>query len=121
MSKLYIRFGEIPENEISGIYDYEEHKIIGSEIGVSVYECCKIDGTWKLLLPNHCKESTLHTLYGLLNDGKDILVLSGDEVGVGSDNEPLIKNCNIVCRLPDYYFSLDAEDGNIVETVDNDE
>ena len=106
MSKLYIRFGEIPENEISGIYDYEENKIIGSEIGVSVYNCCKIDDTWKLLLPNHCTGTTLLTLSGLLIDGKDIFVLTGDEVGIGTDNEPLLKNCNIVCKLPNNYFSL---------------
>lgn len=113
-NKLYIRFGKIPDKEKSGIYSYQEQKIIGSEDGVSVYDCCRIGDNWRIVLPIQCKESTLDTLYGLLADGKDIYVLSGDEVGVGSDNEPLIKNCNIVCKLPNNYFSLLIENEEVV-------
>ena len=104
--KLYIRFGEIPDGEKSGIYSYREQKIVGSENGVSVYDCCKIGDEFRIVLPSQCKESTLDTLYGLLVDGANIYILSGDEVGIGSDNEPLIKNCNVKCKLPNNYFSL---------------
>ena len=116
--KLYIRFGEVPDGEKSGIYSCQEQKIIGSENGVSVYDCCRIGDDWRIVLPTQCKESTLDTLYGLLVDGKDIYVLSGDEVGIGSDNEPLIRNCNVVCKLPNNYFSLLIENEEIVSVTE---
>lgn len=116
--KYYVRFGEIPKDEKSGIYDWRKQQIVGSENGVSVYNCCKIENEWRIVLPTRCKESTLDTLYGLLIDGKDMYILSGDEVGVGSDNEPLIKNCNILCKLPDNYFSLFIEDEELILTID---
>lgn len=113
-NKYYIRFGEIPDGEKSGIYSWQEQKIVGSENGVSVYNCCKMGDEWRIVLPTQCKESTLDTLYGLLVDSKDIYILRGDEIGIGSDNEPLIRNCNVVCKLPNNYFSLLIEDEEIV-------
>ena len=117
--KYYVRFGEIPKDEKSGIYDWKEQRIVRSENGVSVYDCCKIENEYRIVLPAQCKESTLDTLYGLLLDEGDIYILSGDMVGTGSDNEPLIRNCSIVCKLPKNYFSLLIEDEEVALITDS--
>lgn len=116
--EYYVRFGEIPKDEKSGIYDWKEQRIVRSENGISVYDCCKIGNEYRIVLPTQCKESTLDTLYGLLVDEKNIYILSGNKVGIGSDNEPLIRNCNILCKLPNNYFSLLIEDEEIMLTTD---
>ena len=38
MNKLYIRYGEIPPDEKSKIYNKCDNSVIGEEVGVSVFE-----------------------------------------------------------------------------------
>ena len=115
---LYIRFGELPLHEKSGIYNWAEQKIVGFEDGVSVYNCCYINNQWKILLPNVLKHTTLDTLYGFIYDKKPAYIVSGNEVGKGSDNEPLIRNCKVICELPANYFYIDIpEDNQTIQTT----
>lgn len=95
----YIRFGDIPENERSKVWNDDE--IIGELEGVSVYPAI-IDGEGNisigLTLP--VTRTTLDTLNVLLAyDNRKCYLVDGDYVGRGTDNEPLIKNIHIVGTL----------------------
>lgn len=95
--QLFIRFGEIPEDEQSSIH-YRSY-YCGKEPGVSVYDCLIWgDGIPQIVLPTPYLEGALNTLTGLLIYNKDrpVYLVSGDVVGRGHDNEPLIKNIKIV-------------------------
>lgn len=91
-STIFYRYGEIPENEISSIYRGDVY--VGQENGVSVYEAHKdLKGNFTPAIPVPLTEHTADTLYGFLMyfNGPKYLV-TGELVGYGSDNEPLIKN-----------------------------
>lgn len=76
------------------------------ERGVSVYEAIERDGKYQILLP--CLDpqaaATLGTcfnvaqgLWGKVNH--PLYEVSGDVVGVGSDGEPLLRNCQVVQKI----------------------
>ena len=98
----YIRFGEIPLNERSGIYKGDEGKI-GEEIGVSCYDVILLDNEYQVMIPLQAKRSTLVTLRRMIEaweDGKrKCFLIEGKKIGHGSDNEPLVVNIKIVKQL----------------------
>lgn len=105
--KRYIRFGDVPKNERSGIYRGDMK--IGEELGVSVYDTIYLDGNWRIVLPEKLRSGMAHTLYGLLNsvlqdefkvnNSIKVFLVTGNEVGRGSDNEPLLRNVSIIKEL----------------------
>lgn len=105
MTKHYIRFGKIPENEASGIYRGEEK--VGEEKGVSVYDAVEIDGEWRVVLPNPLLKEVGFYLYNFISNIKHLVeterrpmyLVQGDEVGKGATNEPLLKNIKIIAKL----------------------
>lgn len=104
----YIRFGEIPENGKSNIYVGE--RIVGNEIGLSVYHSCEINGEYMIVIPNHATKNTLNTIkafYTQLSSDKydkiNVYLVSGTEVGTGIDNEPLIDNVEIIKEITDCF------------------
>lgn len=95
--KVFIRFGEIPKDEQSSIH-YRSY-CCGKEPGVSVYDCVIWgDGVPQIVIPTPFLEGALNTLTWLLiyNKDKPVYLVTGDVVGHGHDNEPLIKNVKIV-------------------------
>jgi hypothetical protein len=98
---MYIRFKEIPQNEISGVYDGDLGKI-RDEIGTSCYNAIKVDNTYRILLPS-LSEGCLYDLIGFIQDSLrneiPIYLLSGHKVGLGSYGEPLIKNIVVLEEL----------------------
>ena len=105
MPKIYIRFGLIPENEISNQYN-DLGEVIKQEIGVSVYDAVEIDRIVRVVMPKKPTQTTALTLCQLYdrfcrknNPETPILVVTGDEIGYGSDNEPLLKNVKIINEL----------------------
>ena len=100
--KKYIRFGNIPENEVSGVW-CDDIKV-GEEKGVSVYDAVMIDGQWRVVLPFPLNKKTVGLdLYNFIG-GKEngdfpMYLVQGDEVGKGSTNEPLLKNVKIIKKL----------------------
>lgn len=97
--KKYIRFGNIPENEVSGIWR-DEIKV-GEEKGVSVYDAVMIDGQWRVLLPFPLMKELGFDLYNFITESGHLpmYLVQGDEVGKGSTNEPLLKNIRIIKKL----------------------
>ena len=75
--KKYIRFGNIPENEVSGI--------------------------WRIVLPFPLMKELGFDLYNLIGGTESgrlpMYLVQGDEVGKGSTNEPLLKNIRIINKL----------------------
>jgi len=91
---MYLRFGKIPINEKSKIYNGE--LFVGHEKGVSVYACVKIEGEYKLIFPN-ITASACVSLSGVLE--RQCYLVDGKRIGTGSDGEPLIININIIKLL----------------------
>ena len=100
-NKKYIRFGDIPENEVSCIW--RDTIKVGEEKGVSVYEAVMIEGQWRVLLPFPIKKEVGFDLYnfigGVKNGNIPMYLVQGDEVGKGTTNEPLLKNVKIIQKL----------------------
>lgn len=96
--RYFIRFGEIPENERSGIYHISEK--IGEEIGVSVFDATCIDDEWRIVLPLNITEPLIIDLqnFGIYSRPIKYLV-TGDVVGKGTIGEPLIRNVKVIKNL----------------------
>ena len=94
---IYIRFGLIPEDERSK--EFYRGEYIKTLDGVSVYNVFMDNGIPQIVLPNPCNEGSIDTIHGLLIDaiafGKGVFIVEGNEIGIGSDGEPLIRNVKI--------------------------
>lgn len=99
----YIRFGEIPAGEVSSIYNHGV--LVGKEIGVSVYNACKLDGKWHVILPLYITKDTISTYEMFRKYSKTkVYLVKGKEVGIGNDGEPLLKNIKIIKDLTNLYY-----------------
>ncbi len=108
----YIRIGEIPEDEISKIHRGDA--IIGSEKGVSVYNAVKIKDKWRIVMPIPFKEGQGNTYECLIQNVTEccykidqpqkVYLVTGNEVGIGSDNEPLIKDVRVIQEITQEYL-----------------
>lgn len=111
--KYYLRFKDIPDNELSNIYRGDAG-IIGQEKGVSVFELTKVDGKLRLLFPVYiedelivnndntpeaCSSDFEMLWWRFYKDKIPAYIVTGDEVGFGSDGEPLLKNIKIINKL----------------------
>lgn len=97
--EYYIRFGEIPKDGFSKIHRGD--MIIGSEPGVSVYDCCQKRNKLMICIPNPIHPFTMDTIKDfetdiLMSCGKKIYLVTGEIVGFGSDGEPCLKNVKII-------------------------
>ena len=99
--KRYIRFGDIPENEASGVWC--DTIKVREEKGVSVYDAVMIDDQCRIVLPFPIKKEVGFDLYNFIggteNGNIPMYLVEGDEVGKGSTNEPLLKNVRIIQKL----------------------
>lgn len=101
---IYIRIGEIPKDEISHVYRGDA--IIKEELGVSVYNCTIINDKYHIVMPLPFKEGQGYTYEALIQnvtecrykveEPQKVYLVSGIQVGIGSDNEPVIKNVKII-------------------------
>lgn len=99
---LYIRFGDIPKNEKSKVYNGEIE--IGTEKGVSVYPAFEdSEGNIVLGLSLPITKTSLYTQQHLLEyDNRPCYLVSGDYVGKGTDGEPLLRNIKIIREIKDF-------------------
>lgn len=95
--KYFLRFGDLPENGKSSIYQHQEK--IGEEIGVSVFECTQ--DTYQLILPEVLTKDLMSDVQGFFNYfGRPLYLVSGIQIGIGHDNEPIIKDAKIIKEIP---------------------
>ena len=81
--KYYLRFGDIPTSDLSNIWLNDQ--IIGQELGVSVYDAIT--------------HKVINTLYILIAEKISVYILSGEEIGIGTDGEPLLKGPHILLEI----------------------
>ena len=111
---LYIRFGDIPTNGKSKVYNGEIE--IGIEEGISVYPAFEgKEGNIILGLNLPVTKTSLHTQQHLLEyDNRPCYLVTGDYVGKGTDGEPLIKNVRIIKEIKPYRVKEDKENNTYV-------
>lgn len=106
----YLRIGEIPPNEKSKIYQWDpthtSRIAVGEEKGVSAYRLAysSIQG-WGLDLNDIRHSSTgadtiIELVKAVNTNEKRIYLITGDEVGLGLDNEPVLRNVQVICEVP---------------------
>ncbi len=93
--RIFIRFGNIPQDGKSKIHNGDEG-VIGKEIGVSVYEAIQDGGNIKILIPKN-ETCVLVSMSGCFD--KPAFLVEGDIIGTGSDGEPLLINVKIINSL----------------------
>ncbi len=126
--KKYLRFKDIPENEISGIYNGDVGKI-GEEIGVSCYE---LNDDYQITMPIDITKDKVDYhkgIYSFLNDLSWMVgdfidgyitgyIITGDMVGIGSNGEPLLKNISIIKKLePKEIIKKNVDNSVVVGTT----
>jgi hypothetical protein len=95
---IYIRFNEVPENEISQVHDGDAG-VVRDEVGVCVFDCINRNETYRIVLPS-CSTGCLHDLLNFIDYTRpNIYLVTGDEVGTGTYNEPCLKNVKILHKL----------------------
>ena len=108
---LYIRFGEIPDNEKSKIYCGEEET--GEEGGVSVYPAFEVNGDIVLGLTLPITKTTLYTQQHLLEyENRPCYLVKGDYVGKDTDGQPLINNIQIIKKIDNYRVKEEEKTDN---------
>lgn len=123
-NKVYIRFKDIPEDEISRIYD-GDLGCVGEELGVCCYECIEENGIYRIIAPSICNGvfvDLCHFTSSLLDEYIKCYLIEGDVVGTGTYNEPVVKNVKIIKELkykelkdPKPKFKLDKCNPQLVE------
>lgn len=105
--KRYIRFGDVPDSEASGVFN-SDNGIVRNEDGVSVFES-EIEGNiHKIVLPSF-STGPLHDIGNFMSDNKGkIYLVFGNKVGTGIYGEPLLKDLKIINEL----FPLELADKN---------
>ena len=89
--KTYIRYGELPPTGKSRIHN-RAGEIIGEEKGISVFEY--IEGRGIIVPDNKDAQDDFFTLSK--SYWKPAYLVTGDEVGIGRDGEPLLKNVKVI-------------------------
>ena len=82
-----------------------------SEAGLS---CCEIDKTWE-------DWRILRQLSEYRFVGGSCWIITGEEVGTGADNEPLLKNVNLIGKVSDSLLSINYRKAELEQTIADDE
>lgn len=104
MRFCYIHIGDIPKNGKSRIHCGD--KLIGEELGVSVWEAVELNGKYRILIPNPCNANAMGDLDSTFlrshyYRAQTVYEVDGDVIGIGSDGEPLLTNIRNIKKLAD--------------------
>lgn len=95
--KYYIRIGEEPimgkSKKLSG----------GYEDGISVYDAVRMTDGWHIIMPLPSIKGQGMTYEYLIQSNRKIYLVVGDEIGIGSDGEPIIKNMKKIKDVTKYF------------------
>ena len=98
---LFYRFGHIPEDECSSIWNNND-EVIAKEKGVSVYEAHKnINGIYSPVIPFPTNNNAFNDfIYHIRYFTGNKYLVTGDLLDeIGRNGEPLIKNVRIIKKL----------------------
>ena len=88
----YLRYGNLPESGYS--YNYSDNR---RESGVSVFHGQQLPDGRVRIIPHYNQE--LGDLLMLRAEGRPLFIVNGDEIGLGSDGEPILANCVIISEV----------------------
>lgn len=119
--KYYVRFGPWPEDERSQIFTDEGYKTPLYEKGVNAFRAKKDKkkDRWNLYQDGGF-DSFYPNMEELFSGDRLIYLITGDEVGVGADGGPVLRNIKIIKQLSlsDLY---NEEIYNIEEIIESEE
>ena len=104
MSKVYIRFGDIPKDGKSKVYRSGE--VVKEEMGVSVWDCVFANDVPYPILPKGYNETSVSDYIGYLFGNKEVYLVTGREIGTGAVGEPLLENITVIREYTDDYECL---------------
>ncbi len=92
---LYIRFGELPEDNVSKVHFGDA--TVRSEGGLSVWRAVECDGQYFPLLPEDANKSAISDYFSMLFSDKEVYLVTGTEMRLeGADREPLLDAPTVV-------------------------
>jgi len=95
--KCYLRFGNLPPNNIS--LKHRGDEIIKEEKGLSVWDCTMVNDVPFPLLPNNASESAMADYFYMLLSDRPVFLVTGTEIEErGSAGEPLLTNSITIIR-----------------------
>lgn len=100
---LYIRFGEIPDDEQSKVH--RSDKVVRKEGGVSVWRACKTGNLYFPVLPEDANQHAIMDYFNyLLSSSKRVYLVTGTEIDFeGADREPLLIDVQVIKEITHYY------------------
>lgn len=108
--KLYIRFGDIPDDGMSKVHlsDYEAR----SEGGLSVWRAVEANGRYYPVLPEDANEAAIADFFNfLMCDKGPVYLLTGEEIRMeGADREPLLQKWVVLEEITHYYGKAREEE-----------
>lgn len=118
IKNLFIRFGEIPDDERSNAYRGDE--ILSRESGVSVWRAILSENNYYPVLPDNPNESTIADYFSFITKcDRNVYLVTGDECkNLGSDNEPLLRNVKIIKDITDSYVE-NPKSNTTTETIED--
>jgi hypothetical protein len=99
--QFFIRFKNIPENEISGVYDGDCGKI-RDELGVSCYQFIQQGENYNIILSSISTGFLYDLIYFLDEFERNNIpayLIEAEQVGIGTYGEPVVKNIKIIQEL----------------------
>jgi hypothetical protein len=120
----YIRVGELPEDGKSKIHFRGE--VVGEEIGVSVWHTMLVDSKYCIVIPNPCNEDTVDDVHGNLLQvicfDRPVYLVTGEEIGKGSDGEPVLQNVKIIEDITSHFAYLKKrEEEPLISTTEEEQ
>ena len=111
LEKCYIRLGDIPSNEKS--FNHLD-KIY--EDGVSTFRGIKYNNCYVPIIEYPDKAGTILPLQAMFDYcKKPTYIVTGEEVGLGSDGEPLLRNVNIIKEIEPKQYHIQLKSNTINE------
>lgn len=116
---VYIRFGEIPEDENSTVHRSDEE--VRKEGGISVWEAIEVNGCYYPILPKHPNGNTLADYFHYLLDFTgNIYLVTGTKIFIeGADREPLLMNVIIIKNITHQYNHANLRKNIANEIINN--
>ena len=118
--KCYLRFGNLPTDNISK--QYKSGEIIKEEKGLSVWNCAFVNDVPFPILPENATESCMADYFYMLMSNRPVFLVTGTELKEkGSAGEPLLTTpLTVIKEYTKDYNSLKSVYGQIKPKLEGD-